>query len=86
MEFTIDAHCFGCGYDTNLWLGGGMNSFEWLAAWPVACRHCSAVTTANFKALPLVCQTCQSIDVVKMTDPMSGTETAKSSKIGSTSR
>jgi len=66
---SIDAHCFACGYDTFMWLGGGMESFKVFAAWPVACKHCSAVTTANFKQSPLICQACESIGVVKMTDP-----------------
>lgn len=39
------------------------------AAWPVACRTCSAVTTANFKHLPLTCEACESSNVTQVTDP-----------------
>lgn len=42
-----------------------MESFKVFAAWPVACKDCSAVTTANFKESPLICQACESINVVK---------------------
>ena len=39
------------------------------AAWPVACRVCSDITTANFKQHPLACEVCQSKDVRPMSDP-----------------
>jgi hypothetical protein len=38
------------------------------AAWPVSCKACAAVTTANFKQSPLVCQPCKSPDVTPPTD------------------
>src|SRR5690606_22301574 len=32
---TTDAHCFACGYDTFLTVGGGMTNHATYAAWPV---------------------------------------------------
>jgi hypothetical protein len=46
---STDAHCFACGYDTFLMLGGGMANHTTHAAWPVSCKVCSSITTANFK-------------------------------------
>lgn len=69
MGTSTDAHCFACGYDTFLMLGGGRANHTTYAAWPVSCKVCSAVTTANFKQSPLVCQKCQSSNVTPMTDP-----------------
>ena len=68
MGASTDAHCFACGYDTFLMLGGGMADSTF-AAWPVVCKECSAVTTANFEQAPLICQKCQSSNVTPMTDP-----------------
>lgn len=66
---TIDAHCFACGYDTFLRLGGGMADHLTYAAWPVSCKTCKAITTANFKQPPLICQECRSGDVIPPADP-----------------
>ena len=63
MGMSTDAHCFACGYDTALMLGGGMANHTTYAAWPVSCKRCAAITTANFKQLPLICQGCESSDV-----------------------
>lgn len=49
-------------------LGAGMSDHTWYAAWPVYCKECSAVTTANFKKLPLICEGCQSKNVVPFSD------------------
>lgn len=38
------------------------------AAWPVSCKMCAAVTTANFKQSPLTCQACKSHDVTPAAD------------------
>ena len=38
------------------------------AAWPVSCKMCAAVTTANFKQSPLVCHPCKGRDVTPPTD------------------
>ncbi len=69
MGTSTDAHCFACGYDTFLMLGGGMADHTTYAAWPVSCRACSSITTANFKEKPLVCSRCGSADVTPIMDP-----------------
>jgi hypothetical protein len=69
MGTSTDAHCFACGFDTFLMLGGGMTNHTTHAAWPVSCKQCCAVTTANFKQPPLTCQKCQSSDVTPMHTP-----------------
>jgi DNA-directed RNA polymerase subunit RPC12/RpoP len=66
---STDAHCFACGYDTFLMLGGSMANHATYAAWPVSCTVCSAITTANFKQSPLVCQECKSNNVIPVIDP-----------------
>jgi hypothetical protein len=68
MGHTSDAHCFACGYDKPLPLGAAMTNHAEHAAWPVTCRSCSAVTTANFKQSPLTCLECGSTDVLPFTD------------------
>ncbi len=68
MGTSTDAHCSACGYDTFLMLGGGMSNHTTYAAWPVSCKTCAAVTTANFKESPLVCRSCKSQDVTSPTD------------------
>lgn len=68
MGSSTDAHCFACGYDTFLMIGGGMANWTTYAAWPVSCNTCKAVTTANFKELPLICEECGSHDVISPTD------------------
>lgn len=69
MGTSTDAHCFACGYDTLLRLGGGMSNFKTYSAWPVTCEKCAAITTANFKQSPLACERCESNDVKPMTEP-----------------
>jgi ribosomal protein S27AE len=64
MGSSTDAHCYNCGYDVFLMLGGGMSNYTTYAAWPVTCNNCHAVTTANFKQLPLSCTKCESTDVL----------------------
>ena len=50
-------------------LGGGMANHTTYEAWPVTCKDCSAITTANFKQTPLVCEVCKSDNVAKITNP-----------------
>ena len=69
MGMTSDAHCFHCGYDTVLGLGGSMRTFETHASWPVSCQACAEVTTANYLETPLFCEKCWSTDVVRVSDP-----------------
>lgn len=68
MGTTTDAHCFACGYDTFLSVGGGRANHATYAAWPVWCKTCGYVTTANFKKSPLVCGQCKGTEVIKPTD------------------
>ncbi|WP_156947001.1 hypothetical protein [Afipia birgiae] len=69
VGFSTDAHCFACGYDIFLMLGGNRANHTTYAAWPVTCKMCAAVTTANFKQSPLTCQECDSGDVIPPIDP-----------------
>ncbi len=69
MGHLSDAHCFACGYDTVLALGSGRADVATYAAWPISCKVCAAVTTANFEQEPLTCQGCHSTDVLPFTDP-----------------
>jgi Zn finger protein HypA/HybF involved in hydrogenase expression len=58
MGMSIDAHCYGCGYDTVVPTGSGMANFDTYAAWPVCCNKCNAVTHANMKARSPICEDC----------------------------
>jgi hypothetical protein len=71
MGTSTDAHCYACGYDTSVLVGGflpGPNRAPY-CAWPVSCKVCSAITSANFEQSPLVCEACGCADVVPVTDP-----------------
>lgn len=46
-----------------------MTNHTTYVAWPVTCKDCSAITTANFKQTPLVCEVCKSNNVAKITNP-----------------
>ena len=67
MGTSTDAHCFSCGYDTFLMLGGGRQNHTTYAAWPVSCKTCAAITTANFLETPLICGRCNGAHVVPVT-------------------
>lgn len=69
MGSSTDAHCFACGYDTFLLIGGGMESHRENSRWPVSCRKCSAITTANYKKAPLICDECNTSEVTPIDDP-----------------
>ena len=64
MGTSTDAHCLACGYDAFLILGAGMLNFQTDAAWPVRCKRCAAIMTANFRQAPITCEGCESQDVV----------------------
>jgi hypothetical protein len=67
MGSSTDVHCFACGYDQQLLIGGGFRGqASW---WPVSCPHCAAITTANARQAPQVCSACKSPDVLELTDP-----------------
>jgi hypothetical protein len=66
---SIDAHCFSCGYDRLLNTGGLISNFHVYSAGPVNCESCSEITTANYKAMPLTCEVCNSSSVLPINDP-----------------
>ncbi len=68
MGTSTIARCTTCDYEASLRLGGGMVDHMTYAAWPVSCRRCPAITTANFKASPLACVKCGTADVTPMND------------------
>ncbi|YBW37771.1 hypothetical protein ACMYR2_0261 [Nitrobacter sp. TKz-YC01] len=39
------------------------------AAWPVYCKLCDEITTANHKQMPLTCNECNTTDVIPIDDP-----------------
>jgi len=67
---SIDAHCFSCGYDTLLMIGGLMSNHHVYSSGPIRCDGCHAITTANYKALPLRCGVCKSAIVSPMRAPV----------------
>lgn len=66
---SVDAHCFSCGYDKLLMVGGLMTNFKVYSAEPVSCENCKEMTTANYKATPLTCEVCNSSNVLRIDDP-----------------
>jgi predicted RNA-binding Zn-ribbon protein involved in translation (DUF1610 family) len=70
MGSSTDAHCYNCGLDEPLKIGGGMRNHETYAAWPVSCPVCKTVTTPNTKATPLTCLKCGSEGVEQFDAPM----------------
>lgn len=66
---STDAHCFSCGYDTFLMVGSLMSNCQVYWAKPVICESCNAITTANFIAAELTCETCKSSNVSPVQDP-----------------
>src|SRR6218665_1955632 len=65
---SMDAHCFSCGYDTLLMVGGLMSNHQVYSPGPISCDGCQAITTANYKPLPLTCAVCNSSSVAPMRD------------------
>lgn len=66
---STDAHCYSCGYDEPLLIGGLMSDIIHSSG-PVICDRCHAVTTADYKADDiLTCQNCCSTNVLRIDDP-----------------
>ena len=63
MGITIDAHCFGCGYDVVKMIGSGFLNFQTTSTWPVKCPRCKAVATANAREKLMTCDDCGCEDV-----------------------
>jgi hypothetical protein len=68
MGMVVTARCVGCEYAETLTLGAGMANHATFAAWPVHCRDCEAVSTANMKVTPVVCQACKGSQVTSYMD------------------
>ena len=66
MGTSIGARCSNCEYhaDTIL-IGYGMTPGR--LAWPVLCRKCRAITTANYEVPMLRCEICASKSVLSVT-------------------
>lgn len=71
---SIDAHCFACGYDALLMVGGLMANHREYSLGPVTCETCKAITTANFRAAALICEVCKGADVSPMRVPTDGSQ------------
>ncbi len=70
MGSSANAECESCGYSrVNLTVGGGRSNHRTFASWPVLCRSCEEVSTANMKATPPECRKCGSADIVAYGDP-----------------
>lgn len=83
---SLDAHCFACGYDTLLMVGGLMSNHHEYSLGPVTCETCKGITTANFRAAALSCQLCNGADVSPMrgqTDTSGGGSGRKSNAVAS---
>jgi len=74
MGSSTDVHCFACGYDQRLLIGGG---FRGELIWPISCPHCAATTTADFSESQPVCFVCKSVGFLELTDPRVSREPAK---------
>jgi Zn finger protein HypA/HybF involved in hydrogenase expression len=64
MGNTTDAHCYSCGYDEIVTLGAGMSNFQTFAEWPVYCKECQAITSANMRSTPIRCGSCGGTNVM----------------------
>lgn len=63
MGHTGTAVCDGCSYEAQYAIGGTRKSFTTDSKFPVSCRQCRAVTSANVMQSPLKCPDCGSTDV-----------------------
>lgn len=50
-------------------IGSLMSNYQVYSARPVICESCKAITTANFTAAELTCETCKSSNVSPVRDP-----------------
>lgn len=46
-----------------------MSNYHVYSTQPVSCQNCNEITTANYKALPLTCEVCNSSSVSQMRVP-----------------
>ncbi|MCA0248246.1 MAG: hypothetical protein LCH93_16660 [Proteobacteria bacterium] len=69
MGTSASFQCRTCGHEKSVLVGGGLANHHGFTAWPVSCRDCRAVTTADFKTSPLACLECSGTDVQPFSDP-----------------
>jgi hypothetical protein len=68
MGMTVHASC-ACGFQArDLPVGGGAASFRVYCAFPVYCRKCNTMTTANLLGKPATCGKCQGTNIVPYDD------------------
>lgn len=68
MGSSTDAHCYNCGYDVYLSIGGGMFSYLEKTDWPIHCFECKTITSTNIRISPLTCTNCKSTNVKEVQD------------------
>lgn len=68
MGSRTDAHCYNCGYDVELPIGGGMLTYNEHTDWPVQCMDCRTISSTNIRLTPLSCKSCGSNNVIECHD------------------
>ncbi len=64
MGSTVDAKCI-CGFQNdNLRIGGGMMNSQSVCHFPVYCKICQSLVTANLLSKTPECSKCKSIEVL----------------------
>lgn len=63
MGRSAEAECSHCGLKKRVVAGGGRSTYLTHSPWPVNCRACRDLTSANTRAEPLRCEACGSDDV-----------------------
>lgn len=60
MGQSAEAECSHCGLKKRVVAGGGMLTYKTHSPWPVNCRACRDLTSANTCMEPLRCEKCGS--------------------------
>lgn len=63
MGSSVNAQC-KCGYEAELLIGGGMNNFTTFCSFPVFCKNCQQLQSANLLDKYPNCPRCQSREIV----------------------
>lgn len=69
MGHTATAECGKCHYAATYTVGAGLLTFRTVAWFPVVCRACRALRSADFGKTPLSCGDCGSTDVLRLDAP-----------------
>ena len=69
MGIVMGFRCDACDYRGRFMVGGLKATYATRQHFPVYCRGCNSIATANYRAEPLTCEGCGSADVVHMDDP-----------------